>query len=706
MPVPPAAGSVLGKPSSRFTPNDWIAIDGEKTILTIGKQEMGQGTRTALAMILADELDADWSSIELVQASPGPRFPRLGTGGSWGVGGSWRPLRQAGAAARAMLVVAAAARWNVEPASCRTERGAVIHQATGRRLRYAEIAADAARLPVPANAPLKAIGDLRIVGTPVHRVDAPRIVEGTAQYGLDIRVPGMLYASMVRPPVPGATASRVDSAAAQRVRGVRSVTTTSRGVAVVADSTWAALKGREALRVEWNDGPNVAFDSPSHWNRLAADAARPGVVTRSEGEVSASPAQHQLSATYRYPFQAHAPVEPMNCLAHVEGNRCRIWVPTQSPNGVQVLVARLLGIPRDNVAVTPTLIGGGFGRRLNVDYALEAAELSRAIQAPVQVLWSRTDDTRHGHFQNASLNQMSAEVDGAGQPRSWRHKQVSSPHNLDGPPSAEDLRDPAAYYRDSSWGAYDIPYAIPGIETSYVPVEVPVPIGPWRSVYSPSSTMARECFMDELATAAGRDPIEYRLALLGDPDVIQAGSLTITRSRLRRVLELVRSRSGWGTAPAAGHALGVACNVYDGDTYLAYVVEVSIPPTPRPGMLPFVVHRVVSAIDCGVVVNPLGVEQQVEGGVVWALSSMKSEITFRAGRAQQSSYLDFPVLRMSEMPVVETHIVPTHGEQPFGVGEPPVPPLVPAVLNALFTLTGRRLRQLPVRPADLGLPGG
>jgi isoquinoline 1-oxidoreductase beta subunit len=698
----PSRGAVrVVTPADPWAAGDWIAIDGDRTILTIGKQEMGQGARTALAMILADELDADWASIELVQAQPGPRYTDLNTGGSWGVGGSWRPLRQAGAAARAMLVSAAAARWGVDASACRTERSTVIHDATGRRLRYRELTADAARLTVPARAPFKAIADLRIVGTRVRRMDTPRIVTGAVTYGIDVRVPGMLHASIVRPPAPGATVKRVDPTVARRVAGVHSVTTISRGVAVVADSTWAALKGREALTVEWSTGAGAAFDSATHWRALEAAADQPGFVTRSDGDPRAAAAARTLQATYRYPFQVHAQMEPMNCIAHVHDGRCELWAPTQAPNRVQEQVATLLGVARDRVSVTPTLIGGGFGRRLSADYALEAAELSRAIGAPVQVLWTRSDDMRHGHFQMAALHVMSAGLDSAGRPVVWRHKKVSSLHNLSGPPTAEELKNPADFYRDSSWGVYDIPYAIPAIETSYVPVSVPVSIGPWRSVYSPSSTMARECFLDELAVAAGKDPIDYRFTMLGEPDVIRAGSLTIQRSRLRRVLELARAKSGWDTKPAAGHARGVACNVYDGDTYLAYVVDVSLRPSPAGGQLPFIVHRVVCAIDCGIIVNPLGVEQQVEGGVAWALSSMKTEITFRAGRAEQASWAGYPVLRLDEMPAVETHMVPSHGEQPYGVGEPPVPPLVPAVLNALFALTGRRIRQLPVRVDDL-----
>jgi isoquinoline 1-oxidoreductase beta subunit len=507
----------------------------------------------------------------------------------------------------------------------------------------------------------------------------------------------------VRAPVPGATVAAIDSAAALRVAGVRSVQRISSGVAIVATNTWAALKGRAALNVQWNEGENRRFNSADHWKALEAALSEPGVVTRSVGAPRReAPNAKIVEARYHYPFAAHAPVEPMNCVAHVHDGRCDVWVPTQAPNSVQDDVAQLLGMQPQAVHVTPTLMGGGFGRRLDVDYAVEAAELSRAIAAPVQVLWTREDDMRHGHFQNASVHQMYGAIDRSGRPLAWRHKKVASLHNLSGPPTADDLKDPVAYFQDSMWGAYDIPYAFPAIETSYVRVDVPYRIGPWRAVYSPPSTFARECFLDELAHAAATDPLEFRLSLLrGAEETVKAGNLTIARSRLRRVLEIVRERSGWSTSLPAGRGRGVACNVYDGETHIAYVAEVSRPNQRRDGYLPFVVHRITCVVDCGVVINPLGIEQQIESGVIWALSNMKGEITFRDGRVEQSSYRDFPVVRMSEAPLIETYIVPSHGEQPFGMGEPPVPPLIPAVLNALFAATGRRICRLPVLATDL-----
>ena len=690
------AAFAVAKPGAGFAPNVWVRIDRSGTTwLSVGKSEMGQGVRTSLPMILGDELDADFSKVRIVQASPGPAFPRLGTGGSWSVGGSWAPLRQAGAAARALLVAAAAARWKVEPAACRTEAGAVIHADTGRRLGYGDLVADAARLPVPAQPTLKLAAEFRAIGRPMKRIDGPDIVAGAARYGIDAKLPRMLHASIERAPALGARPARIDDGAARGVRGVRDVFAVSTGVAVVAESTWAAMKGRDALRVEWERAAGPAFDSAEHWRRLEEAVRRPGVVTRAEGRMPEGGAR-TVTARYHYPFAAHAPVEPMNCVAHVRDGRCELWAPTQAPNRVQSAVAALLGFAPDAVTVNVTLLGGGFGRRLNVDYALEAAELARAVGRPVQVLWTRSDDMRHGHFQAASIHDMWGVVDG-GRGVAWRHKKVSSLHNLSGPPSADDLKDPAAFFQDASWGVYDIPYAFPAIETSYVSVDAPVPIGPWRSVFSPSSTWARECFVDELASAAGKDPLDFRLALLDGADVVKAGSLAIDRRRLRRVLEVVADKSGWRTPPPPGRFRGLACNVYDGETHVAYVAEVSVPAGGAPaGRLPFVVHRMVCAVDCGVIVNPLGIEQQVDSGVVWGLSNMKGQVTFRDGAAEQTSYRDFAVLRMGETPAIETHLVPSHGDQPFGIGEPTVPPVAPAVANAVFAATGKRIRRLPV----------
>jgi isoquinoline 1-oxidoreductase beta subunit len=635
-----------------------------------------------------------------VQASPGPEFKRLGTGGSWSVGGSWKPLRNAGAAAREMLLSAAAARWNVERAECAATSGAVTHGPTGRRLGYGELVADASKLPVPGDPPLKPAGAFRLIGQRQKRIDAQDIVTGVARYGIDTRRPGMLYATIERPPSLGAQPRSWNEKAVREVRGVRAVLPVSSGVAVVADSTWASLKGRAALGVVWNENAGTAFDSTQHYEHLEAAAREPGFTMRKEeAPAGTGPVTRTVEATYLYPFYAHAPLETMNCVADAADDRCKIWAPTQAPNGLQEAVAKQLGIPSEKVEVNVTLIGGGFGRRLANDYALEAAEISRVMVAPVQVLWSRADDMGHGHFQGASAHRLSGGFDAAGKLVAWHHTKAGSFHNLSGPPKPEELKD-VAYYHDSSWGVYDVPYAVPSIQTAYVAVDLPVKHGPWRAVFAPSSVFAREAFVDELARAAGADPIAFRLELLSrGADTVKAGEHTIDRRRLRRVLELVRDKSGWDGKPLPkGRGRGVACNIYEGETTLAYVVDVTVAADGNVH-----VDRVVAAVDCGLVVNPLGVEQQIEGGVIWGISSaLKGDISFRRGRAQETSYADFGVARMADAPAsIETHIVPSLSAQPTGMGEPPVPPIIPAITNAIFAATGKAVRRLPVRATDL-----
>ncbi|HEY2681142.1 MAG TPA: molybdopterin cofactor-binding domain-containing protein [Candidatus Udaeobacter sp.] len=692
-------GAVQTNAANSFALNSWIRIDGDGLVtLTIGKCEMGQGVRTSLAMILAEELEADWTNIQLIQAKPSPGSD-LGTGGSDSIQSSWKPLREAGAAAREMLVAAAAARWNVDSKTCSASGGGVVHLPSNRRLEYGSLVRDAAKLSVPENPRLKNASDFNIVGKPTYRIDGPDIVSGRARYGIDVKVPGMLYSSLERPPFAGAKPKGMQKEKARAVRGVRSIIHLPRGVAIVADNTWAAIKGRQALAVEWDDPPNNAFDSDEHWKRLEAAAGETGFITREE---KASPGTATVTKTfdaiYRYPFYAHAPVETMNCVADVRGNRCTIWAPTQAPERLQNQVARLLGIAPTNVDVNITLIGGGFGRRLGVDYALEAADISRSAKAPVQLLWSRADDMKCGHFQAASVHYLVAGFDAEGKPVSWKHTKAGSFHNIS-PLDPKEMRD-TAWYQDWSWGCYDVPYAFPTIQTAYVPVDLAVKHGPWRSVFAPSSVFARECFIDEVAQGCKADPLAFRLEMLKGADVIKAGRTTIDRRRLRRVIETVRDKSGWGSPINDGRGRGVACNAYFGHTYIAYVVDVRLNQDNNVH-----VERVVAAVDCGRVVNPIGVEQQVEGGIIWGISSaLKGEITFRGGAAQQSTFADFAVARMRDTPAIEVHIIGADAERPFGMGEPPVPPIVPAIANAVFALTGRRIRSLPIRPEQLKEP--
>src|SRR5215467_14415038 len=682
--------------ANSFAPNNWIRVDGDGLVtLTIGKCEMGQGVRTSLAMILAEELEADWTKIKLMQAKPSADSD-LGTGGSDSIMSSWKPLRQAGAAAREMLVAAAAARWNVDSTSCSASDGGIVHLPSNRRLAYGSLVADAAKLPVPENPTLKNASNFKIVGRRTDRIDGPDIVSGKARYGIDVKIPGMLYASLERPPFSGAKPKGMQEEKARAVRGVRSIIRLPRGLAIVADNTWSAIKGRHTLAVEWDDPPKDAFDSDEHWKRLHAAARETGFITREEKAPQGTAAvTNRLESIYRYPFYAHAPVETMNCVADVRGNRCTIWAPTQAPERLQKQVAKLLGIEPANVDVNITLIGGGFGRRLGVDYAVEAADISRAAKAPVQVLWSRADDMRCGHFQAASVHYLRAGFDAEGKPVSWKHTKAGSFHNIS-PLDPKEMRD-TAWYQDWSWGCYDVPYAFPTIQTGYVPVDLAVKHGPWRSVFAPSSVFARECFIDEVAQACKSDPLAFRLEMLKGADVIKAGRTIIDRRRLRRVLETVRNKSNWGSPVSDRYGRGVACNAYFGHTYIAYVVDLRLDHDNNVH-----VERVVAAVDCGRVVNPIGVEQQMEGGIIWGISSaLKGEITFLGGSAQQSTFTDFAVARMRDTPAIEIHIVGADAERPFGMGEPPVPPIVPAIANGVFALTGMRIRTLPIRPEHL-----
>ena len=679
---------------AEFKPNGWVSVNGDGIIsLTIGKSEMGQGVRTSLAMILADELDADWSKIKLIQASPGSGLKNLRTTGSFSVAGSWKTLRQAGAAARDMLISAGATKWKVDPSACSTANGEVIHSASKRRLKYAALAGDASKLSVPEDPRLKNASEFRLIGKPTKRLEARDIVTGAARYGIDVKLPRMLYASIARAPWPGASPKGTPDLTKLTVPGAQFVRCSS-GIASVAESTWVSLKGRAALEpeIKWVDPPEQAFDSDAHLKALGAAAQGKGFVTRRDVPPSGlREAMRTFYATYHYPFYVHAPLETMNCVADAGEDHVVIWAPTQAPDLVQQEVAKNLGIAPEKVEVNVTLMGGGFGRRVAVDYAVEAAEISRSVKAPVQVLWTRADDMRYGHFQAASAHHLSAGLDASDALISWQHTEAGSPHNLR-------LSDPAtvkdtAYYQDLSWGVYDVPYVIPQIETSFVALEVPVRHGPWRSVFASSSVFAREAFLDEVAHIRGVDPLAFRLELLQGPDTFKAGSLTIDRRRLRRVLETVRDKSGWdGTPSTDGHGRGVACNVYDGDTHIAYVVDVNVD---KAGKIR--VERVVAAVDCGLVVNPTGVEQQVEGGIIWGLSAaLMSQITFRGGAAQQASFADYRVARMSDTPAIEVHIVPSEATEPFGIGEPPVPPIAPAIANAIFAATGKRVRRLPI----------
>lgn len=693
-----------------FEPNAYIRIGPDNTItLWVTRSEMGQGVRTNLPAALAEELEVDLAKVRVEQAIPGTRFKgiRLRTSGSGSSSGTFWALRKAGASAREMLISAAAEEWSVDRATCRAENAEVIDDASGRKRTYGELAARAARQAVPKDPPLKKPSEFKLIGKPLKRLDGPAIVHGQAIYGFDARPPGALVAMMERCPHLGGKLISFDGTKALAIPGVRHVVPVKNGiyggVAVVAENTWAAMKGREALQIKWDAGANANFDSDEFIRSMAASLDQPGFPIRRVGDTEKDrvEASKRMEAVYEFPFQAHAPLETMNCTADVGSDRCEVWVPTQTPDTALENVTKFLGFSPDVVKIHTTLVGGGFGRRLIVDYVDEAVELSKSIRKPVQLVWSRTDDMRSGFYHPASIERISATI-ANGSIASWVHKSVGQDLTVIHFPSAEDKKDLQFYAKNElPWGAFDNPYNLPVMKVDFVPVESPVPTGPWRSVFYPSRAFARESFMDEIARSLGKDPLELRIELLAPGDVLKLGNQEIDRKRMIRVLEATREKSAWmkPIAPQTGRFVGrgLAMNIYQGETYMTQVAEVSV----ANDLSDLRVDRMVCVFDCGFPINPAGLEGQAESGITWGLSAtLHGKMDFRNGRAVQGNYNDFAVMRMGEMPALEIHILPS-SEAPGGFGEHSVVPVAPAVANAIFAATGRRMRQLPIAPHDL-----
>ena len=696
------------EPGSRnsevFKPNAWVRITRDNRITVVTEiPELGQGTRTANVMTLADELEVEWSSIQWEQAPTIPTiYKHLITGGSSGMTATWLPMRQAGAQVREMLLTAAAQQWGVERKDCRAENGSVIHGPTQRRLLYGELVEKASTIPKVNldQVPLKDAKDFRFIGKPMGRVDIPGKVDGSAIFGIDVRVPGMLYAVIARCPHFGGKLLSCDDSAAKATPGVKAVfavppigflpgidrnLNVAGGIAVVASCTFAALEGRKALKIAWDKGPGAQESTASLQEQLRQKAAGPpSVVSADKGNATEAlaGAEKKIEADYEMPFQAHATMEPMNTTVHVREDGCiEVWSPTQIGNIAQTEIAQLAGIPPEKVIVHMTLCGGSFGRRFQWDYLAESYQVAKEMKAPVQLLWTREDDMQRDFYLQYSYQRMTGALDGEGNIVAWSQRIVSTPIRavFD---SAELLKDPKHV---ASYDVIDsIPYQALHYRSDYAPVLSVVPRAWWRSVSAPFHVFAIECFVDELAHAAGQDPYAFRMRLMHLDEAQKT-------ARLRAVLEIAAEKSDWGKVLPQNQGRGIACCVF-GATYIAQVAEVSID---KNGSLH--VNRVVSAVDCGLAVNPDSVRAQIEGGINYALTPVLSgEISIKEGAVEQSNFHNYQVLRMKDAPEIQVHIVPAQGDPAHGVGEAGVPPLAPAVANAIFAATGKRVRRLPM----------
>ena len=702
-----------------FRPNAWIRITSDNQITVLTEiPEMGQGARTVDTMMLADELEADWSKIRVEQAPVIPEtYKNLSTGGSGGTGTAWDYLRKVGAQAREILLIAAAQHWGVEKKDCRAENSTVVHGPSGRRITYGELVETASKLPaIKADAvTLKPPREFRFIGKPVPRLDLPGKVDGSAIFGIDVRVPEMLFAVVARCPHFGGKLESFDATAAKAVPGVRAVfpiaplgfipklrrrINTAGGVAVVAESTWSAIQGRRALKLSWDKGPNGSETTAALSKQLKAQAAAPpSFVAVNRGDALRVLEQNgkNIEAQYELPFQAHATMEPMNATIHVRKDAIEVWSPTQIGAGLQEEIAVLSGLPAKQVIVHMALCGGSFGRRYQWDYAAEAWQVAKEMKDPVQLLWTREDDLQHDFYLQYSYHRLSGGLDAQNNIVAWSHRVVSTPIRavFDAP---EKLNDPKHVASQELSGADVLPYAAMNFRLDYTPVHSGVPRAWWRSVGHSFNAFVTECFVDELAHAAGRDPYEFRMNLLLEdrklPWVMWDDPPLETR-RFRGVLQLAAEKSAWGSPLPKGHGRGIACCCSFG-SYLAHVAEVSVEKDGRVR-----VRRVVSAVDCGTAANPDGVRAMTEGAVNYALTPVLSgEITIKEGAVEQSNFDGYPVLRIGDAPDVEVHIVAST-EDPGGMGETGVPPLAPAVANAIFAATGKRIRRLPIDPASL-----
>jgi isoquinoline 1-oxidoreductase beta subunit len=684
--LPSWTGTDLVSAAGSFEPNVWIKVNTDDTVrIMLTMLEMGQGVMTSMPMLVAEELDFDWSRIKTEWAGADPKYgnPNFGgqqlTAGSNSVRGMWKVLRESGATARVMLVQAAAQTWGVPENSCTTDKGEVIHQASGRRLKYGALVDKAAALPVPSGVTLKDPKNFKVLGNSLARLDVPEKVNGSAVFGIDVKLPGLLTAKVVRCPVFGGKVAGFNADKAKAVPGVKNVVQITNGVAVVADNYWSASRGAQALEVTWDEGPLAKLTSADILAKYRELAQQPGKVARNDGNADATIASSKsFERTFEAPFLAHATMEPMNCTADVRADGCDVYVPTQGQTPSHQAAVAASGLPADKVKVHVTYMGGGFGRRGEADFVMDAVETSKAIGKPVKVIWSREDDMQHDYYRPVSYARMWGAVDGSGKPTVFKQHivQQSLMKRIGGlPPNGVDFI--------SVDGSANLPYDIPNIRVEYTEHDPGIPFGFWRSVGASFQGFVVEAFIDEMAAAAGKDPFQFRRDLLGKSP------------RHKAVLELAAEKAEWGKPLAAGRARGIAVMDAFG-SYLAQVTEVSV--DARGAVR---VHRIVCTVDTGWVINPDTIKAQMEGGIVYGLTAaLRGEITIKNGRVEQRHFGDYQMLRHNEMPVIEVYIVPST-EMPGGIGEPSTALAAGSLVNAVAAATGRRIYSLPIKADQL-----
>jgi isoquinoline 1-oxidoreductase subunit beta len=697
VPMLAKAGTALGAAEkNEFAVNAFVHIGSDESVTVISAHsEMGQGIYTSLPMLLNEELEADWAKVR-VEAAPvdavynHPVYGVQMTGGSTTSPAEWVRYRKMGALARTVLVQAAAQRWNVPAGECTVVKGVVFHDASHRRATYGELADAAAKLTPPADVTLKVAKDFTLIGKPTLRLDTPAKVNGTAEFGLDVHLPGMLTAVVARPPVFGGKVVKVDASEALKIRGVKAVEQIPSGVAVIAEGFWPAKLGRDKLHIDWDLGPNANLSTEQMLRDFSETSKKPGAIAKKVGDPQAAlaGAAKTITAEYDVPYLAHCMMEPLNCVVDLRADSCELWTGTQFETVDRANAAKTAGLAPEKVQIHTTFLGGGFGRRANPasDFIVEAVEVAKVAKAPVKTVWTREDDLKGGWYRPMWHDRFAAGLDASGNPVAWTHTIVGQSIMAGTAFAAFAIKD--GVDSTSVEGAADILYGIPNMQVDLHTPEIAVPVQWWRSVGHSHTGFSVEAFLDEVAHAGGKDPYELRRTLLA------------RQPRELAVLELAAQKANWGGKLPAGVGRGIATH-FSFDSYVAQVIEASVG---KDGAVR--VHRVVCAVDCGLVINPDTVVAQMEGGIIFGLTAaLKSEITLKDGRVEQSNFYDYPMLRIFESPVIEVHIVRST-ENPTGVGEPGVPPVAPALANAIFAVTGKRVRRLPIKASDLAGDSG